>query len=82
MRWPLLASEHVSSLSLTTFHSFLPCGFIVIIIILSVFGPCAQCHDGMSEQKEKQTNKINRCCRCYGDGGQIHGRVWEGIQRP
>lgn len=34
---------------------------------------------------KKQTNKnktINRCCRCYGDGGQIHGHVWEGCTAP
>jgi len=38
-----------------SFTLFSPCGFI-IIIILSVFGPCAQCQDGMSEQNKK-TNK-------------------------
>lgn len=34
--------------------------------------------------KQTKTNKPtkNRCCRCYGDGGQIHGRVRKGIQRP
>lgn len=26
---------------------------MIIIIILSVFGPCAQCQDGMSKQKNK-----------------------------
>lgn len=83
MRWPLLVSEHFSLLHLTIFYSVLPCGFIIIIttIILSVFGPCAQYQDGMSETINKQT-KINKCCRCYGDGGQIHGRVWEGVQHP
>lgn len=52
--------EYFCSSSLTIFHSFLPCGFtIIIIIILSVFGPCAQYQDGMSEQtnENKQTNK-------------------------
>lgn len=34
---------------ITSHHLSLPCGFI-IIIILSVFGPCAQCQDGMSKQ--------------------------------
>lgn len=33
-------------------------------------------------KKQNKQNKINRCCRCCGDGWQIHGRVWEGIQRP
>lgn len=34
------------------------------------------------KQKKKQKKIGNRCCRCYGDGGQIHGRVWEGLRRP
>lgn len=50
--------EYFCSSSLTILHSFLPCGF-TIIIILSVFGPCAQYQDGMSEQtnENKQTNQ-------------------------
>ena len=35
------------------------------------------------KKRNKQTNKnINRCWRCYGDGGQIRGRVWEGFTAP
>lgn len=47
--WIFLIISHFSPF-------FLSCGF-AIIIILSVFGPCPQCQDGMS--KQKQTTKQN-----------------------